>query len=185
MPIWLANAGLRSLKRLARRSAVARVRVNTSTVGCMASSLSNRLANASPWPPIPAKGIHSMSRRGGVPSFTACASNGRPLPARNRPATPWGRQVADRPYRSSLFPVISCSRSNESERSAPRLQLASACTSSTTTILVFASRARIAGWQSQMANDSGVTIQRAGGFLRSRRRIPAGVSALRELTVKC
>ena len=115
------------------------------------------------------------SRLGGASvatTVTGCA------PPRNRATSSRGRTVADSPMRWAGASSKSSSRSNESDRCAPRLSPARACTSSTMTVSTVRSASRAAD-VSMRYSDSGVVMRISGGLRAILRRSSAGVSPVR------
>ena len=97
----------------------------------------------------------------------------RPEPATNRPISSSGRCVADRPTRWNGDSTRRSSRSSESARCAPRLEPATACTSSRITVSIPRSVSRACDVRSRKS-DSGVVMRMSGGVRSIRRRSSGG-----------
>ena len=98
---------------------------------------------------------------------------------RKRAISSSGFTVADRPMRTGGRSHSASSRSSESIRCEPRLLPATACSSSTITLLTDFSIARPESELSRMYSDSGVVTRMCGGARRMRSRSAAGVSPVR------
>ena len=105
-------------------------------------------------------------------------------PDRNRATSSGGRTVAERPIRCAGVSSSASRRSSDTARCAPRLVLATACTSSTITVCTPARVSRAAE-VSIKNNDSGVVIRMSGGRVMSSRRCAGGVSPERTPTLIC
>ncbi len=103
-------------------------------------------------------------------------------PPRKDATSSTGRTVADRPIRWAGCGSRASSRSSEMARCAPRFVPASACTSSTMTVVTPRSDSRAAE-VSTRKSDSGVVMNTSGGRVPNRRRSSAGVSPERTPTV--
>ena len=78
--------------------------------------------------------------------------------------------------------AIACSRASDSASRSPRLPLAKAWTSSTTTRFSPAKSCALSGYDSSSDNDSGVVSRTCGGRARCRALRSDGVSPLRVST---
>ncbi len=103
-------------------------------------------------------------------------------PPRNEATSSTGRTVADRPMRWAGVSSRASRRSSEMARCAPRFVPASACTSSTITVVTPRSESRACEVRTRNS-DSGVVMKTSGGRVRKRRRSSAGVSPDRTPTV--
>ena len=185
---WCARAisfSASSLRRRARRSASRRLLTKTIVERCSCTSSSRAgWIEGQMEPPSPGSRMSSRgttTRRSSslrVPASTS--SIGLP-PETKRPISSSGRWVADRPTRCTGSPTSRSSRSRLSARCAPRLEPATACTSSTITTWTppSVSRARDV---SMRKSDSGVVIRMSDGDFNIAARSFGGVSPVRTAT---
>ncbi len=116
----------------------------------------------------------------GVPSAPTAS-----VPTRKRATSSIGFWVADRPMRVRVPGATRlASRSSDSARCEPRLELASAWISSTITLRAVASMRRPDSLVSSRYSDSGVVTRMCGGRLLMAARSPGGVSPVRTSTRK-
>ena len=104
------------------------------------------------------------------------------VPTRNFPISSMGFCVADRPMRVIGSSDSSTSRSIEMLRCDPRLSSATACNSSTMSVLTLLSPLRPLSEVSRIKNDSGVVTSTCGGFFAILCRSLWGVSPVRTAT---
>ena len=113
--------------------------------------------------------------RRGRPARHRRAARASPDRPRDRRRWPTGRRGAA-PARSR------CSRASDSESRSPRLPVAKAWTSSTTTVERPANRVKLSSWLSSRLSDSGVVSRICGGRTRCRALRSEGVSPVRVST---
>ena len=179
----------------ATRSAMLRVLTNTSVVRCplTCSAIRSRIcAICSPVGTAPSSSSGISSARSsclrcpestiahrGVPSGWSRSS---PAPTSRRAIAEIGRTVADSPTRCTGPSATCASRSRVRARCEPRLFAATEWISSTITVRVARSMARLRSAVTSRNSDSGVVIRMSGGFLSIAARSAAAVSPVRTAT---
>ncbi len=121
---------------------------------------------------------HSLVAGGCTTTTSLPPSAGVRCPPRNVATSSTGRTVADRPIRCAGRSSSASSRSRLTARCAPRLDPATAWTSSTMTVSTPARPARACDVRTRNS-DSGVVMRTSGGRVANDRRSEAGVSPVR------